>query len=73
MGFLSKPPRAEITTARNPAAWFLEAMGWQKESASGVRVSESVALGLSAYYCGVNMIAGTIGSLPLNVYGRDGK
>lgn len=65
-------PRMESTTLRSPATWFLEAL-WGRESASGVQVSEAVAMGLSAYYCGVNMIAGTIGSLPLNVYRRQGR
>jgi len=66
-------PRAEITTLRSPATWFMEAMFGNREASSGVRVSEATALGLSAYYCGVNMIAGTVGSLPLNVYKTDGK
>ena len=66
-------PRAEITTVRSPATWFMEAMFGQREAASGVKVSEATALGLSAYYCGVNMIAGTVGSLPLNVYKTDGR
>jgi HK97 family phage portal protein len=66
-------PKSELTTLRSPATWFLDALFGQKEASSGVRVSEAVALGLSAYYCGVNMIAGTVGSLPLNVYKRDGK
>lgn len=65
-------PRAETTTLRSPATWFLEALGMQKAS-SGIRVSEATAMRLSAYYCGVNMISGTIGSLPLNAYKRDGK
>jgi len=76
MGLLAKleaAPRAETTTLRSPAAWFLEALFGQREASSGVRVSEATALGLSAYYCGVNMIAGTCGSLPLNVYKSDGK
>lgn len=66
-------PRAETTTLRSPATWFLEAMFGQKEAASGVRVSEATALSLSAYYCGINMIAGTVASLPLNVYKTDGR
>jgi len=70
---LSPAPRAETTTLRSPATWFLEALGLGRESVSGVRVSEGVALSLSAYYCGVSMIARTIASLPLNVYRRDGR
>lgn len=66
-------PRSEVTTARSPASWFLDAMFGPRESASGVKVSEAVAMGLSPYYCGVNMIGGTVGSLPLNVYKIDGR
>lgn len=65
--------RAESTTLRSPATWFLDALFGTRESASGVRVSESTAMGLSAYYCGVNMIAGTVASLPLNVMKTDGR
>ena len=66
-------PKAETTTLRSPATWFLEAMFGQRESAAGIRVSEATALSLSAYYCGVKMISGTIASLPLNVYKTDGR
>lgn len=66
-------PRAETTTLRSPATWFLDAMFGQREVSSGVRVSEATAMGLSPYYCGLTMIAGTLGSLPLNVYKTDGK
>ena len=71
--WLTPAPRAESTTLRSPATWFLDALFGSSETASGVRVSEAAALGLSAYYCGVNMIAGTIGTLPLNVYKREGR
>ena len=57
------------TTLRNPADWFIDALGFGK-AASGERVSHRAALGLSPYYCGVRMISETVGSLPLNVYKR---
>lgn len=66
-------PRADTSTLRSPATWFLDAMYGHREAASGVRVSDVTALGLSAYYCGINMIAGTVASLPLNVYKTSGK
>jgi HK97 family phage portal protein len=76
MGILAKLRqtniKAETTTLRDPATWLIDWLGGSRSS-SGVQVSESVALGLSAYYCGVNMIASTIGALPLHVYQRDGK
>lgn len=72
--FLSRfAPRAETSTLRSPATWFLEALFGQRESSSGVKVSDAVAMGLSAYYCGLNMVAGTVASLPLNVYKTDGR
>lgn len=67
------PQRVEASTLRSPATWFMDAMFGRRESAAGVNVSDATALSLSAYFCGINMIAGTIGSLPLNVYKTDGK
>lgn len=61
-------PKAD-TTLRSPATWFLDWLGGS-EASSGVRVSSWTALGLSAYYCGINMISSTVASLPLNVYKR---
>jgi HK97 family phage portal protein len=68
-------PRAATTSLRSPALWFMEGMFGRHKTAAGIDVSETTALSISAYYCGINMIAGTIGSLPLNVYRRtlDGK
>lgn len=66
-------PRAETSTPRSPASWFVEAMFGQREASAGVRVSEAAAMSLSPYYCGLLQIAGTIGSLPLNVYKTDGR
>jgi HK97 family phage portal protein len=65
-------PPVQASTARSPASWFSEYFG-TRDSSAGVRVSEETAMGLSAYYCGVNMISGTIASLPLNVYRTDGR
>lgn len=71
---LAPTPRAEgMTTLRSPATWFIDALLGRSEAASGIRVSESVAMGLSPYYCGINAISGTAASLPLNVYKTDGK
>jgi HK97 family phage portal protein len=49
--------------------------GWVPQSQqadSGEAVSESVVLSLSAVWACVNLLAGTIGSLPLMVYARNG-
>src|SRR6267378_1147390 len=37
---------------------------------SGISVTEDTALNLSAVWCAVTLIAGTIGSIPLNLYKR---
>ena len=66
-------PRAETSTLRSPASWFIDALWGRREAASGVNVTDAVALGLSPYYCGLNMIAGTVASLPLNVYKTNGR
>jgi HK97 family phage portal protein len=68
----TRRPPVQASTARSPASWFSESFG-TRDSSAGVWVSESTAMGLSAYYCGVNMISGTIASLPLNVYRTDGR
>jgi HK97 family phage portal protein len=70
--FIAKSFGIKSATLRDPDEWFMDIMG-RAESASGVRVSESAALGLSAYYAGVNMIAGTVASLPLNVFEKRGR
>jgi len=67
--FIAKALGIKSTTLRNPADWFMEALGYNK-SASGEKVSHAAALSLSPYYCGVRMISETVGSLPLNVYKR---
>lgn len=67
--FIVKTFGIKLTTLRNPADWFMDALGYS-ESASGEKVSHQKTLGLSPYYCGVRMISETVGSLPLNVYKR---
>ena len=67
--FIVKVLGIQNTTLRNPADWFMDALGYKKSS-SGEQVSHAAALSLSPYYCGVRMISETVGSLPLNVYKR---
>ena len=50
-------------------AQFLNA-GTGRPAAAGVTVTEATALNLSAVWCAVQNIAGTIGSLPLMLYKR---
>lgn len=46
---------------------------WMAGSEDGKAVSPEEALALSAWYNGIAIIAGTIASLPLKLYRRDGK
>jgi len=71
MGLFKREPIVnETSTLKNPSAWFLDFFGGR--SSAGVRVSEKTAMSLSAYFCGCNMIAGTMAALPLNTYERTG-
>lgn len=72
MGFLaqtifekrSSPSNLEIVSLRNPPEWLNDLIGGQMTSA-GKRVSQESALGVSAVYSCVRLIAWTIASLPL--------
>jgi HK97 family phage portal protein len=60
-------PEAPLTSST-----LLEWLGGPK-AASGVSVTETGALGLSAVFRAVNLLAGTAGSLPLHPYRADGE
>lgn len=53
----------------DPANWFDSS----RKSAAGIDVSEESALGVPAIWQAVNLIAGTIGHLPLHLYKVDKK
>ena len=55
--------------AWNPSLWNLAG----SQSLSGEVVTEATALTYSAFWNGVTLIAGTIGSLPLHLMQRDGR
>lgn len=57
------------TTLADPANWLFDALGGE-ETASGIRITEQKALALSAFWKGVNLIAGAISRLPCYVYRR---
>lgn len=61
------------STLKNPADWLVKALIGQKESASGVNVTEKNAMKYSAVFACVRILAETVGSLPLKVYERDGR
>ena len=53
----------------NPALWSLAGA----QSTAGVNVNESSALQYSAVWCAVNLIAGTVGTLPLHLIQQRGQ
>jgi len=53
--------------AWNPSLWNLAG----SQSLSGENVTEQTALTLSAYWCGVNLIAGTVSTLPLHLQRKE--
>lgn len=58
----------------DPKAWdrsLWNLIGAQTQS--GENVTETTALTYSAFWCAVNLIAGTVGSLPLHLMRREGK
>jgi HK97 family phage portal protein len=60
-------------TGGNPASpqyWVRKMLGAAEESSSGIEVDEDSALRHSPVWAAVNIIAGTIGALPLKVYRR---
>ena len=66
-----KPKALSVTEEKAwfPSLWNL--IGGRTDS--GVSVTEHSALTFSAVYCAINLIAGTIGTLPLHLYRRQGK
>lgn len=67
--------KRSIENPRHPVSWngaFATLLGWS-HSAAGVTVTREVALGVPAIWAAVNFIAGTIASLPLQVFKRTDK
>lgn len=56
-----------------PEKWLIETLLGGLKSASGIQVTPLKALGVSTVYACVNRIAGTVASLPLKLYRRDGS
>lgn len=61
---------ATETTIRNPARWLFELVGGEK-TASGVVINPSTSLTISTVWQAVNVIAGDLAQLPLELYQRD--
>jgi HK97 family phage portal protein len=61
-------PENPSTLLSNPASWLADLFGGSTDA--GVTVTESSSMKTSAVYACVNLIAKTIGSLPLKVYRR---
>ncbi|HEX7277788.1 MAG TPA: phage portal protein [Acidimicrobiales bacterium] len=58
--------RSDPFSAGDPG--LVEFLGLSNTSLAGVTVTDATALGLSAFWRGVSLIAGTIGTLPLKVH-----
>jgi len=75
MGLLS---RLRAATPENPSFNLNDPRAWDAlmdgpPATSGVRVSHETALTYSPWWRGINLIAGTVGKLPVHVYRRVGE
>ncbi len=62
------------TALANPTSWLSQWFsGGSPDSASGITVSETAAINLTAVYAAVNVLAKSVSSLPLKVYRVDGR
>tara|TARA_Y100000310_G_scaffold64075_1_gene59616 strand:+ start:2123 stop:3754 length:1632 start_codon:yes stop_codon:yes gene_type:complete len=59
------------STARNPAQWMFETFAGGIQSDSAVSINYNSALTYSAVFSATSLIAGDIGTTPLNVYSID--
>ena len=66
----SNPEQPE-TPLSNPAEWVYGAFG-SMESGTGIRISASLALSLSAWWRGINLIATSLAKTPIVIYRRTG-
>lgn len=64
---------AANSTLANPEKWLVETLMGGLGTSAGINVTPLKALGVSTVYACVNRIAGTVASLPLKLYRRDGK
>lgn len=61
--------KEERSTLAQPAPWFIEALS-AGPSSSGVTVTQATAMNLTAVYAAVDLLARTMGTLPLHTYER---
>lgn len=61
--------KEERSTLAQPPKWFVEALS-SGPSASGVTVTQATAMDLTAVYAAVDLLARTVGTLPLHTYER---
>lgn len=62
-------PENPSTPLSSPDAWLWDALGGRR-SAAGVAVNEQTAMALSAVYSCVQILASTLGQVPLHLYRR---
>lgn len=65
--------RASLLSISDPAMSRLFGGGWGPRNYSGVEVGEGSVVGLSAFWRGCNLIAGTIAQLPMRTLSDKGK
>ncbi len=74
MGILSRALESRFVLSQDPPEWYIKAMGWS--TGGDITVNEKTALGITAVFSAVRILAETVGSLPLILYRRredDGK
>lgn len=59
------------STLDAPSQWLIEAFGGSKKTASGIQVNNDNAIGLSAIFDGVRLLAESEAQLPLNIKRRN--
>lgn len=64
--------RPRNSSLSNPDRWLVEAILGSLSTAAGVTVTPLAAMGVSTVYACVNRIAGTVSSIPLKLYKKDG-
>jgi len=69
MGFLDAIFGSQLSTAKDPERWLLDAFGGTR-TASGERITEQTALTCAALKSAVSLLAQTMGELPLTVHRR---
>lgn len=71
MGILRSAKEKRFHVSQQPPGWVVKGYGW--DSYTGEEVNPDTALGISAAYACITILAETIASLPLILYRRKGR